>query len=178
MAVGRQIGEDVARTRAVFERRPSVARSTRSATARLVGDGWRTEVQLGGHTLIVDQPAAVGGGDNGPNPGDLVRAALAACLTQNYAMHAARFGVALAAVEVEVESEINLGMAWGVETGEPAGFQTVRYITRITTETPEERVRALVDYVEGHSPSLDDLRRALPITGRLEVSLPQSQPTA
>ena len=169
MSVGARVGESVMRVRDIFRRRPAAALATKNAIARLTGDGWRTEVQMGAHTLIVDQPAALGGEDLGPNPGDLVRAALAACLATNYAMHAPRFDVVLDAIEVAVESDINLGGAWGCETDQPPGFTAVRYATTLTTDSPPERVRELVAFAESHSPSLDDLRRALDVSGHLIV---------
>ena len=174
MSVGKLVAAATDRTRAIFTRRPSAARVTKGATARLVGESWRTEVRLGSHTLVVDQPAALGGDDAGPNPGDLVRAALAACLVQNYAMHAHRFDVELQGVEVAVETDIDLGMAWGVETEQPPGFSAVRYTATLTTDAPPEQVRALVAYIEGHSPTLDDFRRALDVSGRLVIHPPAS----
>ena len=169
MAVGRQVGAAVKRVRDIFMRRPSVAQARKTATARLVGNGWRTEVQLGSHTLVLDMPEALGGEDTGPNPGDLMRGALAACLVKIYAMHAARFGVELEAVEVTVETDIDLSAAWGIETGQAPGFSAVRYTTTIATDAPPERVRELVAYAEARSPSLDDLRRALNVQGRLVI---------
>ena len=176
MDVGKRVGADTARVQEVFRRRPAVAQSRRAATARLAGDGWRTEVQFGAHTLIVDQPAAVGGDDSGPSPGDLVRAALAACLAQNYAMNAWRFGVELHEVEIEVETDIDLRVAWGIDTGQPAGFSAIRYTARLATDAPPERVRELMTYVEEHSPSLDDLRRGLPVAGELVLKPSAASP--
>lgn len=169
MTVGKRVGAAVQRTRDIFTRRPAAARVTKAAAARLVGDGWRTEVQLGPHTLVLDMPAALGGDAAGSNPGDLIRAALAACLAQNYAMHAPRFAVEIHAVEVAVETDIDLSTAWGVETGQPPGFSAMRHTTTLTTDAPAEQVRALVAYAEVRSPSLDDLRRGLDVTGQLVI---------
>jgi uncharacterized OsmC-like protein len=124
---------------------------------------------MGAHTLLVDQPSALGGEDAGPNPGDLVRAALAACLAQNYAMHAPSFGVDLQGVQVEVETDIDLRGAWGCDTPAPSGFSAVRYVATLTTNAPAERVRELAAYAESRSPSLDDLRRGLIVRGDLVV---------
>jgi putative redox protein len=171
MAVGTRIGEAVERARAIFARRPATARARKAATARLIGAGWRTEVCAGDHTFMVDQPAALGGDSDGPSPGDLIRGALAACLVQNYAMHAQRFGVALDAVEVTVESNLDLRAAWGLDVEEPPGFLSVRYTSTLTTNAPPERVRTLAEYAEQRSPSLDDLRRAIDVTGRCVIRM-------
>jgi putative redox protein len=172
MTVGNAVVRSVERTRTIFARRPTAARVRKTATARLVAGGWQTEVRLGGHTLLVDQPVALGGGDAGPNPGDLIRAALAACLVQGYAMHAARLGVVLHGITVEVQTEIDLRVAWGIEAPSPPGFGTVRYTVTVATDAPLERVEALSRYVMGHSPSVDDLRRAIPLEGRTLIRRP------
>jgi uncharacterized OsmC-like protein len=170
MPVGQRVGQETARARAIFERRPSAAQAAKAATARVLAEGWQTEVQMGAHRLLVDQPEALGGAETGPSPGDLIRAALAACLAQEYAMQAPRFDVVLHGIEVTVETEIDLRPAWGIETGNPPGFSAMRYSATLTTDAVPERVQALVDYVDGRSPSLDDLRRTLDVRGGLTIT--------
>lgn len=41
--------------------------------------GFRTPVNVAGHQLVVDEPVAVGGTDQGPSPYGLISAALASC---------------------------------------------------------------------------------------------------
>jgi hypothetical protein len=101
-----------------------------------------------------------------------MRAALAACLVQGYAMHAARFGVGLRGIAVEVESEIDLRMAWGIEAPSPPGFGAIRYTATLDTDAPAAPVEALAAYVLAHSPSVDDLRRAIPLEGRTIIRRP------
>ena len=80
-------------------------------------------------------------------------------------MHAARFGVGLRGIAVEVETEIDLRMAWGIEAPSPPGFGAIRYTATLDTDAPAAPVEALAAYVLVHSPSVDDLRRAVPLEG-------------
>lgn len=41
--------------------------------------GFRTPLNVAGHALVVDEPVAVGGTDQGPSPYGLISAALASC---------------------------------------------------------------------------------------------------
>ena len=52
--------------------------------------------------FLVDEPVSAGGGGTGPNPYDLMSAALAACTTLTIRLYATRKGLALEHVEVAV----------------------------------------------------------------------------
>jgi putative redox protein len=55
------------------------------------------------HTLVIDEPTASGGANQGPSPTRTLAAALASCTAITVEMYAARKGWELGQVEVEVE---------------------------------------------------------------------------
>ncbi|MFL1896700.1 alpha/beta fold hydrolase [Aquimarina sp. 2-A2] len=59
-----------------------------------------TQMKVGNHHMIADEPIAVGGTDFGPNPYELVSAGLAACTAMTIKMYVARKGWPLDRVEV------------------------------------------------------------------------------
>jgi putative redox protein len=66
-------------------------------------DGFAHEIEIdGGHSLLVDEPAAVGGTDTGPRPTQLLAASLAGCVAITVEMYANRKGWDVGAVEVDV----------------------------------------------------------------------------
>ncbi len=73
--------------------------------ARTRPGGYRTELLAGGHPLVADEPASVGGTNNGPTPYDLLGAALAACTTMTLRMYLGRKKVEAGDVIVTVEHE-------------------------------------------------------------------------
>jgi len=50
--------------------------------------GFRTEVEVGGHRLVVDEPIAVGGADHGPTPYEMLLAGLGACTAMTLRLYA------------------------------------------------------------------------------------------
>lgn len=64
--------------------------------------GYRTEVRSGGHTVVADEPARVGGTDQGPTPYDLLLGALGACTAMTVRMYAGRKGWPLENVTVRL----------------------------------------------------------------------------
>src|ERR687893_430160 len=84
------------------------ATMTVSAEARVVartGEGLRTEVEAGGHTLVADEPESLGGTDAGPTPYDLLLAALSGCKAMTLRMYADRKGWPLESVTVRLSHD-------------------------------------------------------------------------
>jgi putative redox protein len=52
--------------------------------------GFRTDVEVGGHHLVVDEPIAVGGADEGPTPYEMLLAGLGACTVMTLRIYADR----------------------------------------------------------------------------------------
>ena len=73
------------------------------AVATIGTTAWSTRVDAGRHSLVADEPAALGGQDAGPAPYDLLLASLGACTAITLRMYAERKGWPLAAAEVDLK---------------------------------------------------------------------------
>ena len=58
--------------------------------ARTAGGAFRTDVTVGRHTFVADEPLSAGGGDTGPTPYDYLLGALGACTAMTIHMYAER----------------------------------------------------------------------------------------
>lgn len=73
--------------------------------ARTGPGGFRTDVRLGDHRLVADEPRSVGGTNLGPTPYDLLSAALATCTSMTLRMYANHKNLDLESATVRVEHD-------------------------------------------------------------------------
>lgn len=69
---------------------------------RTARGGFRSEVEAGGHRMVVDEPASLGGTGAGPTPYDYLLASLGACTGMTLRMYADRKGWPLEEVVVRM----------------------------------------------------------------------------
>jgi uncharacterized OsmC-like protein len=145
------------------------ARVVFSTEGSLVGP---THVKLvsRGHTIEVDEPDVLAGGDQFANPVEYALASLASCQAITYRFWAAKLGIALDSVEVAVEGDLDLHGFFGLDDATRPGFNGIRLdVTPIGPESAE-RYRELADAVDAHCPVLDLFRNPTPVERRLAVT--------
>lgn len=150
--------------------------ATEASNARVV---FRTEGALEGptlvrlvsreHTIEVDEPDVLAGGNAHANPVEYALASLASCQAITYRFWAAKLGIALDGLEIAAEGDLDLHGFFGLSSDARPGFTAIRLdVTPIGPETPE-RYRELADAVDEHCPVLDLFRNPTPVERRLAV---------
>jgi uncharacterized OsmC-like protein len=147
--------------------RPSVGQGT-AKTRITLRDGLMCEVEDGRWKMAVDASVKSGGDGEAPDPGVYGRTALGSCLAIGYAMWAAKLGVTLDSLTVEVQADYDSGGSHGV-TDVPPGYRQVRYIVTIESDAPRADVMRVLDEADAHSPYRDVFAR--PIDLRRDVSI-------
>lgn len=167
---GPQVREAIERLSARITAEPAKARVKNApATARLT-EGLQCEV-TGPHQerIVTDMPPAMGGAASGPNPGWLVRAALASCIATVIAMRAAKLGIELSALEVTAESESDSRGILGLEESVSAGLGAVCMKVRIAGNAGSQALREVVGWADAHSPVGCTMRDASACALEIEV---------
>jgi len=117
-------------------------------------------------TLVIDRPAAAGGGGLGFSGGQLLYLAVAGCVSNDLFREADKLGIRLHHVEVKVDGDFG---------GDPAVSADITYHVSLGGDASDERLRALVAMVDDIAEIPNSLRNGTPvrlgavhITGRPE----------
>jgi uncharacterized OsmC-like protein len=139
--------------------RPSIALHTARTSVRLK-PGLECELTEGPWTMTIAMGEKSGGTGAGPGPGVLGRGALGTCLALGYGMWAARLGVAIDSLTVDVEADFDSRGELGISDEVPPGYTQVRYTVTVASQAPEADVRRVLDTADRHSPYRDVFARA------------------
>ena len=151
---------------------PDEARYTDSLARASLADALRVEVQgPDGERIVTDMPKGIGGLAELPSPGWLFRAALASCVATTIGMEAAREGVNLTSLEVEVDSQSDDRGILGMDDAVPAGPLSTRIRIRGKADGVDEgALRELLERGAGRCPVCDATRRAVEVSMEIEAS--------
>lgn len=138
---------------------PSLGLGTGISKTRVNAGSLRCEITEGKWQLAADMSEAGGGFGSAPTPGVLGRAALGSCLAITYTMYAAKLGLPLEHLEVEIQADYDDGAFFGVSDA-PAGFSEIRYTVNVASPASESEIIRVLDEADAHCPYLDVFRRA------------------
>ncbi|HMK23889.1 MAG TPA: OsmC family protein [Terriglobales bacterium] len=114
--------------------------------------------------LHADEPPILLGRDLGPNAGEYLLQALAACVTSTMIYHAAARGIVIEEVESKVEGEIDLRGFLGTDKSVRNGFQNIRMSFDICGDLSDQELQELAKLGPTFSPVLDSLTKGVPVT--------------
>jgi putative redox protein len=104
------------------------------ANAQRVGnDGYKHTVSVRKHDLTVDEPESTGGGDEGPNPQEMLAVSLASCTAITIEMYAKRKGWEIGDLDVDVDYE-------PAQRGSPTKFKMVVHLPKELPDEQRERL--------------------------------------
>ena len=127
----------------VFRRKPESAFSTNKASGQL-RQGLVCQITSPGPEVTMDMPKALGGEGSAPSPGHFIRAGLIGCVAIGIKLTAAREGIEVSEIDVDVEMDFDDGALLEVGTNSAAPLET-RLIVAIKSPAPWTDVVAMVN---------------------------------
>ncbi|MBZ0155200.1 MAG: OsmC family protein [Alphaproteobacteria bacterium] len=121
-------------------------------------------------TVLVDEPAELGGTNKAMNPVEMVLGALGTCQEIMYAAYAAVMGIPLTKVKVDIKGHIDLRGLFAMDDTAFPGFKKITYETSIESPADRETLQKLVDMVESHCPVYDTLVRPVEVKGEVTIN--------
>ena len=148
------IREAIEKTAKALAEHPEKARVKNPPATAVVESGLRCRVMgPSGELVHTDMSPAMGGGGTAPNPGWLMRAALASCNATGIATQAAKAGINLTRLEVSVSSETDGRGVLGLDERISPAMQPLEILVKISAQgTPLEELHKLVQGVCARSP--------------------------
>ena len=131
--------------------------------------GLACDVEEGAWHFKVGMTEKYGGTNEGPNPGVYGRAAVGSCLAIGYGMWAARLGVPIDALSVEIQADYDVRGELGVADDVAPGYLGMRYIVTVESSAAEADILRVLDTADRHSSWRDDIARAVPISREVRV---------
>lgn len=119
-------------------------RFTTSVTKAHIGEGLVCTATQDEHRVVMDLGRPMGGDGTGPSPSFFARAAIAGCVAICIKMTAAREGIVLKKVDVNVETDHDNSAIFG--NGANAAPLETRLAIAVESDLSERDLRALVDY--------------------------------
>ncbi len=123
----------------------------------------KTIVKARNFTMIIDEPPALGGKDEGANPVEYLLAALAGCLNVVGHLVAKEMKMDLKKMEVEIKGKLNPEKFAGKDTADRAGFKEISALIKVETDADEETLKKWLETVEKRCPVSDNISNSTPV---------------
>jgi uncharacterized OsmC-like protein len=114
-------------------------------------------------TIDAGEPPVLVGTNTGPNPAEILLAALSACLTTTLVYVAAARGVRLTEVESELEGEMDVRGCLGLDDDYRNGFERIRVSFTVKGDAPPEKLREIVQRAQKRSAVFDMVQNGVPV---------------
>jgi uncharacterized OsmC-like protein len=124
-------------------------------------------VSVRNFSFVIDEPAAFGGADAGPNPVEYVLAAFAGCMNVVIHIVAQEQGVEVRALRLTVKGELDPSRLMALPTENRAGFQGIELIAEIDSDSSTAELDEVLRLSGLRCPVSDNLSHETPVIVRL-----------
>lgn len=134
--------------------------TTFKATANKLKEGLQVETSIRSFKILMDEPAELGGTDMGPNPVEVLLAALGACQSIVAFAFAESHNIKIDGFYVKLEGDLDPDGFLGLSNARK-GFQEIRYEIHFITKEPLSKIQQYVEFIERTCPVGDCLQNGV-----------------
>jgi uncharacterized OsmC-like protein len=113
--------------------------------------------------ITVDEPHALGGNDDAPNPVEYILAGYAGCLNVVIHLVAKELGLKINSLKIEISGDIDPARLLGTSFNNRAGFLSLKVDVDLDSDADEETQTLLFKQVKERCPVNDNLSNITPI---------------
>ena len=125
-----------------------------------MGSGCAITADIREHHVVIDQPTANGGGNQGPTPLEYFLFSLAGCIGSIGHIAAGQQKIDLRAMSIKVEADLNSMGLLGKPTEDRTGFQQIRVEATIDADLTDAEKLAFLNEVCERCPLHDNIKLA------------------
>lgn len=122
--------------------------------------GMQVECKARTHTIILDEPAELGGTDTGMNPVEALLAALGACKCIVAKCFAGAHKIDLQDIRVELEGDLDPEGFQGINPDAKIGFSVIKSKIYIKSSSAKEDIEKFVEFIDKTCPVADSLKNS------------------
>jgi uncharacterized OsmC-like protein len=135
----------------------------RSTIQGFYGAGREDDSRKAPFEYATDEPPILLGNNEGANTGEFLLHTLAGCVTTTTILHATARGIKINSISTELEGDVDVQGALGLDESVPIGFTQIRMNMTISADCPAAELDELMEYAKSHSPIFNSISRPVPI---------------
>lgn len=123
----------------------------------------RTRVSTRSFEFVVDEPATLGGTDEGPNPVEYLLGALAGCMNVTAHQVARELDLEVRDLEITIAGDLDPAKFVGKSDEPRAGYEEIRVDVSADVDATDETIQTWLSTVEERCPVSDNLANGTPL---------------
>ena len=124
----------------------------------------KTIVKARNFEIVIDEPAELGGTNDGPNPVEYVLGAFAGCLNVMAHVVAKELNITLRGIKIDISGPLNPARLFGQSFEERAGFKEISVVLKPDTDADDATLEKWAKAIEDRCPVSDNLQHTTPVS--------------
>jgi len=138
----------------------------------------KTIVKARGFEIIIDEPADLGGTDEGANPVEYILAAFCGCINVMAHVIAKEMAIELRSVKIKMAGDLNPNRLFGTSFDDRAGYKGIEVVIEPDCDASPEVLAKWMEAIEDRCPVSDNLRNITPVNLKLKKKRIQEEAMA